>query len=332
MNVNDLPFLPVVYLNKLVEVMVEERIEVDCVLRDCGINRSVLTKPEAFLSVYQVRSVITHYLGLTARPFAAIRYGQQLDLVTHGLFGYVFTSRQPFRELMTSIFYYLQVRLPLLQLTIRQEQDYIALSVSYKHALTEIESFITQAFLTSMYTLVAQITKNVTLHFQSNTLSHTQGLEALLPVQIETGCSSNEIRFYAAESHLREHKTEKPNTSHADADPFYEHQLVVRMRSYILTHADQALSAEDVAGYLNMSVRTLRRRLADIGMSFNDIRLQVRMQAASRYLKTSNLSIERIATVVGYSDQASFTRAFQKWANETPDVLRRKYRDKRESK
>lgn len=98
------------------------------------------------------------------------------------------------------------------------------------------------------------------------------------------------------------------------------------MRTYILTKADETVSAEDVAQYLNMSVRTLRRRLADIGMSFNEIRLQVRMQAAMRYLKTSHLSIERIANIVGYSDQASFTRAFQKWAGNTPDVVRRKHR------
>ncbi len=332
MNVNDLPFLPVVYLNKLVEVMIEERIEAEYILRDCGINASVLNKPEAFLSVYQVRAVVTHYLGLTARTFPAIRYGQQMDLMTHGLFGYVFTSRQPFRELITSIFYYLQVRLPLIQLTMRQEQEYIALSVSFKHRLNEIESFVTQAFLSSLYTLVSQITKNITLHFQSHVLSNTQGLETLIPALIETGHSSNEIRFYAADSHLREHK---PATTtavlQAEPDPFYEHHLVVRMRSYILTNADKSITADDVASYLNMSVRTLRRRLADIGMSFNDIRLEVRMQAASRYLKTSNLSIERIADVVGYSDQASFTRAFQKWGGETPDVVRRKYRHKRET-
>ncbi|WP_297926313.1 AraC family transcriptional regulator [uncultured Agitococcus sp.] len=98
------------------------------------------------------------------------------------------------------------------------------------------------------------------------------------------------------------------------------------MRAFILSRADQALTADDVAQYLNMSVRTLRRRLADIGMCFNDIRLEVRMQAATRYLKYSKMSIERIANVVGYSDQASFTRAFQKWANDTPDAIRRKHR------
>ncbi|PTQ90013.1 helix-turn-helix transcriptional regulator [Agitococcus lubricus] len=329
MNINDLPFLPVVYLNKLVELMAEERIQAEYILRDCGINASVLNKPEAFLSVYQVRAVVSHYLGLTAQSHAAIRYGQRLDLMTHGLFGFVFTSRLPFREFMTTIYHYLQVRLPLLVLEMRHENDYIALRVSYKQPLNELEAFVTQAFLTSLYTLVSLISKNISLHFQSHILSNTHNLEQVLAAHIELNASYNEIRFYAAESH----QTRLPTTVNlqtTEHDPFYEHSLVVRMRNYILRHVDEALSAEDVANHLNMSVRTLRRRLADIGMSFNEIRLEVRMQTAQRYLKTSNQSIERIANLVGYSDQASFTRAFQKWSNETPDTLRRRYRVKQQ--
>jgi predicted glycosyltransferase involved in capsule biosynthesis len=62
MNINDLPFLPVVYLNKLAECMAEENIQVDYILRDCGINSSILHNPEAFLSVYQVRLCTRQFL------------------------------------------------------------------------------------------------------------------------------------------------------------------------------------------------------------------------------------------------------------------------------
>ena len=322
MNINDLPFLPVVYLTKLAECMAEENIQVDYILRDCGINSSILHNPEAFLSVYQVRAIVSHYLGLTGQNFVGVRYGKRMDLMTHGLFGYVFITRLPFRELMTNIFHYLQVRLPLLVLELKQEPDYIALRLSYKQPLFEIEAFITQAFLSSLYTLTSLVTKHISLHFQGHSLTHGQGLSELLPIPIECNSTYNEIRLYATEQHHPVSNAVK-NTQ---PDPFYEHGLVVKMRAYILTKADEAVSAEDVAQFFNMSVRTLRRRLADIGMSFNGIRLEVRMQAAMRYLKTSHLSIERIANVVGYSDQASFTRAFQKWAGSTPDVVRRKHR------
>ncbi|MBK8326638.1 MAG: helix-turn-helix domain-containing protein [Moraxellaceae bacterium] len=322
MNINDLPFLPVVYLTKLAECMAEENIQVDYILRDCGISNSILHNPEAFLSVYQVRAIVSHYLGLTGQNYVGVRYGKRMDLMTHGLFGYVFITRLPFRELMTNIFHYLQVRLPLLVLELKQEPDYIALRLSYKQPLFEIEAFITQAFLSSLYTLTSLVTKHISLHFQGHSLTHGQGLSELLPIPIECNSTYNEIRLYATEQHHPVSNAVK-NTQ---PDPFYEHGLVVKMRAYILTKADEAVSAEDVAQFFNMSVRTLRRRLADIGMSFNEIRLEVRMQAAMRYLKTSHLSIERIANVVGYSDQASFTRAFQKWAGSTPDVVRRKHR------
>ncbi|HNC03900.1 MAG TPA: helix-turn-helix domain-containing protein [Agitococcus sp.] len=323
MNINDLPFLPVVYLSKLTEQMLEENIQPELLLRDCGISPNILKNPEAYLSVYQVRAIVSRYIGLTGLSCAGIRYGQRLDLLTHGLFGYVFLTRLPFREFMTNIFHYLQVRLPLLSLELCQESDYISVKLSYRQPLHEIEAFVTQAFLSSLYNLVSLITKHISLHFQSHSLNHHAHLHDLLPVPIEIGSAANEIRFYAADHYSQQNKV---SSITEQADPFYEHSLVVKMRAYILSRADQALTAEDVAQYLNMSVRTLRRRLADIGMSFNDIRLEVRMQAATRYLKYSKLSIERIANIVGYSDQASFSRAFQKWANDTPDATRRKHR------
>jgi len=44
---------------------------------------------------------------------------------------------------------------------------------------------------------------------------------------------------------------------------------------------------------------------------------------AEQYLKTSDMSIERIADMVGYSDQATFTRAFGEWSDLTPLAVRR---------
>jgi AraC-like DNA-binding protein len=60
-----------------------------------------------------------------------------------------------------------------------------------------------------------------------------------------------------------------------------------------------------MATRLGMSVRTLRRRLSDLGMNFNTIRTDVRMQIAMRYL---TMSIERIADLIGYSDQTTVCR------------------------
>lgn len=68
--------------------------------------------------------------------------------------------------------------------------------------------------------------------------------------------------------------------------------------------------------------RLLRRRLSDLGMNFNTIRTDVRMQIAMRYLTTTRMSIERIADLIGYSDQTTFTRAFREWKGQTPNEIR----------
>ena len=324
----DLPFVPVVYLVKLVEMMEEEHLHVDYIFRECGISRGILAKPDVYLTAEQTQAIIQKFLGLTALPFPGIRYGLRLDLITHGLFGFVYTYRGNFRDLYDHIICYLRVRFPLVSIQLDKSQaDYFAVKVECKARYPELEIFFTQAFLTSLYKLGSLVTRNVSIHWKSAILADTRATAALLPVEQFTDAPETEIRFYLAESATPAATAHIPGEQAAPETDTLEasvHGLVVKMRQYILTHASEPLSAEDVASHFGMSVRTLRRHLAESGFNFQQIRLEVRMNVATRYLTTSHVSIERIATLVGYSDQATFSRAFNKWCGSTPDAVRRR--------
>lgn len=318
----ELPFVPVIYLIKLVELMEEENLRVDYVLRECGINPSLLARPEVYLTVHQSRTVIQKFLGLTSLPHPGVRLGLRLDLLTHGLFGYVFLFRGHFRDLIDDILGYMKVRLPLLQLGIRHEPDYFAITIEFPIKFPEVESFMIQTYLSSFYKLGSLVSRNVSIHTREALFDCSRSLQALLPVPISTGHTTNEIRFYVNESQPASDRA-KPVTGGGD-EVMDLPDIVVRLRQFILSHASEALSAEDAASHLGMSVRTLRRRLSEGGDNYQQIRLDVRMNTALRYLQTSNISIERIANLVGYSDQATFSRAFLKWHGETPDTARKK--------
>lgn len=83
---------------------------------------------------------------------------------------------------------------------------------------------------------------------------------------------------------------------------------------------------DDVAARLNMSPRTLRRRLADEGTNFRRIIDDIRQRDALYLLKHSNLEIQQIAEKLGYQDPANFTRAFRKWGFDAPSVVRQQAR------
>jgi len=79
-----------------------------------------------------------------------------------------------------------------------------------------------------------------------------------------------------------------------------------------------------VARRLNVSVRTLQRRLREQGTSFAEAVRGIVEQRAVELLRRRNVSVTEIAYELGYSDPAHFTRAFVHWFGEPPQVWRRR--------
>lgn len=96
-----------------------------------------------------------------------------------------------------------------------------------------------------------------------------------------------------------------------------------RVRSVIadsLLHG--APSLPEVARSLAVSTRTLQRRLAAEQASFSDVLDDVRRERAARYLREPTLSIAEVAYLLGYTEHASFYRAFRRWYDQTPAEFR----------
>ena len=80
----------------------------------------------------------------------------------------------------------------------------------------------------------------------------------------------------------------------------------------------------DIAGRLGMSGRTLQRRLADRGYTFQDLVDESRRQLAERLLAETAYPLAEIAFLTGFSEQSAFNRAFKRWAGQTPRSFRLK--------
>jgi len=81
-------------------------------------------------------------------------------------------------------------------------------------------------------------------------------------------------------------------------------------------------SAAHIAGKLNISSRTLHRRLGQQGFIFRDFLRGVRKQLAAEYLLEDRLSFTEIALLLGYSEQSAFSRAFLEWYQQTPSEFK----------
>lgn len=82
----------------------------------------------------------------------------------------------------------------------------------------------------------------------------------------------------------------------------------------------------DVARELGVSTRTLQRRLAGAGLTFQQILEDARRELARHYLLHSTLELTETAYVLGYEDASSFFRAFHQWEGDSPGRWRDQHR------
>lgn len=87
------------------------------------------------------------------------------------------------------------------------------------------------------------------------------------------------------------------------------------------------LSIGHVAEELNLSKRTLQRRLQQQDISFAELRDQVRFHYSIDYLIKQHLSIDSISASLDFSDRTSFTNAFKRWTGLSPSTFRKLFRD-----
>lgn len=80
----------------------------------------------------------------------------------------------------------------------------------------------------------------------------------------------------------------------------------------------------DLAVHNRTNVRSVQRRLASHGITFQMLLEETRSHLAEQYLMDKRLSLFDIADLLGYCDQTAFTRAFRKWRGTTPGAWRSK--------
>ena len=114
-------------------------------------------------------------------------------------------------------------------------------------------------------------------------------------------------------------------------DEMTAHYLALRFSSRFARKVREALfeqltqgepTKDETARILNMTPRTLLRRLQDENTTFQEILDRLREELAYEYLAHNDLSIDRVAERLGFASSSSFSRAFVRWTGFRPSDWR----------
>ena len=107
----------------------------------------------------------------------------------------------------------------------------------------------------------------------------------------------------------------QPSTTDGELLRIVQGVIAASLASGTATIAEAAVAA-------GLSVRGLQRRLAKHGMTYSQLREKVRCDTAFRLIDDRRLRLSEIASALGYSDPAHFTRAFVRWYGVPPRAYR----------
>lgn len=95
-------------------------------------------------------------------------------------------------------------------------------------------------------------------------------------------------------------------------------KLILKVQNKLRFSSVGYPSLEAIADGLNVSSRTLRRRLSKEGSNYAKLLETARQRDAIQLLDNSTLTVSDAARLLGYADPANFVRAFKRWTGLTP--------------
>ena len=104
---------------------------------------------------------------------------------------------------------------------------------------------------------------------------------------------------------------------------FDSNRLSERVRAIFMDRmVTGKFSEEQIAQQLDLSLRSLQRRLRAERTSYQQLLDETRLELALQYINRTQLSVSQIAPLLGFSDSSNFNRAFKRWLGLPPSRYR----------
>lgn len=320
----------------LVEVLAEQGIPPEASLQGTGIDPAQIYDASVLTSVRQYAIVCRNAVSLSCSPDTPFKVGARLHLSAYGMYGYALMSCLSLRDFFRLGVKYHHLATPALSIDWMEYPDRVVWL--FPDALTSSPSRELKEFL-----IEQQFSAHVT-HIRDATGPDCSPIKACFPYPAPAhgdryceylGCRCDfeqeqcELVYDAAilnrKPQLAHHITSKLLQETCDR-LIGEAKASVgasgEVYQIIMSMPGSLPSMETVASAMNMTTRTLRRRLLAEKTSFVAILDDVRCSLALEYLRTTKMSADDIATLLGFNDSAAFRKALKRWTGKGLAELR----------
>ena len=294
------------------------------------ITREMIMKPGARISYKKSKNLWEKLSKLIKDPCFGLRAGQYWHPSHFNALGFAWLASVTLREALTRLVRYVQM-----------------ISESTKIHLEENAAGLSVVNLDTME-VPAYMDFSMIILSEACRLNFGSGFKpvAIHFIHAEPSCAGDYVRFFEAPVTFSA-KDNRFTISVSDADkrlPTGNKHLASLHDQYVLRYLDKMnnlnlaqqvkaafldlmpaghMSVERVAGRLNMTARSLQRKLRDEGTTFSKLVDEARRELAEDYIHDPSFSLMEAAFILGFSDYSSFSRAYKRWTGMSPSKARK---------
>lgn len=326
--------VPAVFPQTYLRIAQERGIPAQIILEQAQLPLDYARTP-GDLTMAQMERLILAVWDVTGNNGLGLDVGWQLPPTAFGNFGYALLCSATMADAIQLCHRYWHLVAPGTALSLRSEGAWFVIEISIPSIL---EPRFHQLFLEVTFTslchgfqlLTGTSVNELDVWFDFAEPEYADRARQRLGT-VRYGKANNQVRFptHLLDTQLGMHNPmalkfaieqcdRESALSHAQSNKL---EAVVRERMVFSVNGYPGL--ETISRQLNMTSRTLRRRLEQEGTCFKTLLGDAKRRDAVRMLDDHDLEIQKVAGMLGYRDPANFTRAFRQWTGQSPSEYRR---------
>lgn len=301
-------------------------------LQAAKIAEEELTSPSLRLSIDQLLDFYEEAMRIAADPVLPVAAGLRFHATTYGMYGFAILSSHDVRQALRFAIQYHRLASPVAEATFTEGPGLAAWrfrAIPHPRVVGPLYQFVVQLHAAIFLALLREVAGDeVAPQFVS--LTFRPSAEAIRRLSIDVRVADENGLYFDAASLAHPTRMGSPAVNRmlaeiCDAEVAQlkkREGLSGRVRELLIANAGRPIGIESIARELGLPERSLRRRLGDEGASLSELQDELRLQLAIELLRDTRLSVEDVADTLGFSEAASFRRAFRRWTRSTPSAYR----------
>src|SRR5882757_724078 len=308
------------------------------ILDGSGLAPVQIRDPNAVLFAGQELRVIRNLLKLTgAPPQLGIELGLRYHFSAYGVWGFGLISSATMRDALTLALRFIPLTFAFTLISYHEEGNLGVLTFGEPDLGRDLTRFLVEGDMAGAAVLLSEIAgpdfriERLTFRAEPNRTNLRRGkARSVFGATPYYGAKMNSLSFDLA---YLDRRLPQANPITAAMCEQMCAELIERrqarsgtstiVRQYLSVPGSSLPDLAAMARIINVSERTLKRRLKEEGTSFRTLLMESRRAVAEELLKDRRLSMADIALRLGFSDSSTFSQAFKRWHGVAPNVYRK---------